>query len=95
VISFKDAATEAIYDGVFTKAARRRLPRDLWSIAQRKLDALGAAARLQDLKSPGNQLEKLTGDRKGQHSIRINDKYRICFDWTDSGAEPVEITDYH
>jgi len=95
VISFKNAATKAIYDGVFTKAARRRLPTDLWPVAQRKLDALGAATRLQDLKSPGNQLEKLSGDRKGQYSIRINDKYRICFDWTDSGAESAEITNYH
>lgn len=95
VISFRDAATEAIYDGVFTKAARRKLPRDLCPIARRKLDALGAATRLQDLKSPGNQLEKLAGDRKGQYSIRINDKYRICFDWTGSGAESVEITNYH
>ncbi len=66
------------------------------SVALRKIDALRAAVRLNDLRSPpGNRLEALAGDRAGQHSIRINDQWRICFRWTERGAEDVEITDYH
>jgi len=66
------------------------------SVALRKIDALRAAVRLNDLRSPpGNRLEALAGDRAGQHSIRINDQWRICFLWTERGAEDVEITDYH
>ena len=65
-------------------------------MALRKLDMLDAAAELSDLRSPpGNRLEALQGDRVGQHSIRINDQYRICFVWKDGGAENVEIVDYH
>jgi proteic killer suppression protein len=64
--------------------------------ALRKLDMIDAASVLGDLLSPpGNRLEALKGDRKGQHSIRINDQFRICFRWTDKGAEAVEIVDYH
>lgn len=63
--------------------------------ARRKLEMLNAAASLHDLKSPGNQLEKLEDDRKGQHSIRINDQWRICFVWQDGNAHGVEIVDYH
>jgi proteic killer suppression protein len=64
--------------------------------AQRKLRLLNAATQLNSLRvPPGNRLEKLSGDRAGQHSIRINDQYRICFVWTENGAEDVEITDYH
>lgn len=95
MISFKDGGTRAIYDGKSTKAARRRCPQTLWRIARRKLDALNAATRLEDLKSPGNQLEKLKDDRASQHSVRINEKYRICFSWTDAGAMDVEVADYH
>jgi proteic killer suppression protein len=65
-------------------------------VAARRLDYLDAAARLEDLRvPPGNRLEALTGDRRGQHSIRINDQYRICFAWANGGADSVEITDYH
>lgn len=65
-------------------------------VATRKLTQLEAAATLEFLRSPpGNQLEKLVGNRDGQHSIRITDKWRICFKWTDAGPEDVEITDYH
>jgi len=95
VISFKDNETKAIFDGVSSKSARRRCPVHLWNIAKRKLDALNAASRLEDLRSPGNNLERLKDDRAGQHSIRINDKYRVCFVWKAAGAEQVEITDYH
>ncbi len=66
------------------------------SVARRKLDMLDAATDLPDLRSPpGNRLEALRGDRAGQHSIRINDRWRICFIWIDGGAERVEIVDYH
>jgi len=65
-------------------------------MAQKKLSVLRAAAKLEDLKTPsGNRLESLLGDRKGQHSIRINDQYRICFLWKDGSAYEVEIVDYH
>jgi toxin HigB-1 len=65
-------------------------------VALRKLDMLNAASELMDLRSPpGNRLEALKGGRKGQHSIRINDQWRLCFVWSDHGAEDVEIVDYH
>jgi proteic killer suppression protein len=68
----------------------------VWRTAQRKLEMLVLAQRLVDLKEPtGNRLHPLKRDRAGQHAIRINDTYRICFRWTDAGAEDVEITDYH
>ncbi len=71
-------------------------PRDLWDIAARKLELLDSAVNLKDLRiPPGNRLKKLKGDRHGLHSIRINDQYRICFEWTDSGPSDVEIVDYH
>ena len=95
MISFKDDATKAVFDGVPSKSARRRCPTNLWHVARRKLDAINAASHLEDLKSPGNSLERLKGDRAGQHSIRINDKYRVCFVWTDAGAEQAEIADSH
>lgn len=64
--------------------------------ARKRLEALNAAESLNDLRAlPGNRLEALVGDRKGQHSIRVNDRYRICFVWTEAGAEDVEIVDYH
>lgn len=96
IISFRDRATEDVYDGLDTKGARRALPRNLWGIAVRKMDQLDAVTRLDQLRvPPGNRLEALKGDRKGQQSIRINEQYRICFVWTESGPEDVEITDYH
>jgi proteic killer suppression protein len=96
ILSFKTKETEDIYDGNDSKRARKVCPKDLWKIAQRKLDLLQAAVSLNDLKiPPGNNLEALKGSRKGQHSIRINDQYRICFRWTTRGAEDVEIVDYH
>lgn len=70
--------------------------RSVARVAQRKLMQLHAARRLDDLRIfPGNRLEALKGDRKGQHSIRINDRYRICFVWRDGDAHDVEVTDYH
>ncbi|MFN0277131.1 MAG: type II toxin-antitoxin system RelE/ParE family toxin [Pyrinomonadaceae bacterium] len=94
--SFADKGTEDIFDGINSAAARRLLPRELWNIAFRKLDQIDVAVVIDDLKiPPGNRLEALKADRAGQHSIRINEKYRICFIWTDSGAVNVEIVDYH
>jgi proteic killer suppression protein len=94
--SFKNAATEDVFHGKNTKAARRTCPQSLWRIAARKLDLLDSVTALDELRvPPGNRLEALRGDREGQHSIRINEQYRICFVWTDTGPEAVEIADYH
>lgn len=96
IASFANAATEDIFDGRNSADARRLLPRELWKTAVRKLDQINVATELGDLRvPPGNRLEALRADRKGQHSIRINDQYRVCFAWTDSGAENVEVVDYH
>lgn len=96
ISSFKGRGTEDVFNGQNTPKARRTLPRALWGVGGRKLDMIQAADRLSDLeRPPNNRLEALKGDRKGQHSIRINDRYRICFTWTDGGAADVEIVDYH
>lgn len=77
-------------------STRANLPLDLWKVAQRKLSQLNAVERLSDLAvPPNNRLEALKGHRKGQHSIRINDQYRICFTWTEQGPSAVEVVDYH
>ena len=90
--SFRDRESET----VFLRGRSRRLPPDVQRVAQRKMAMLDAAVSLQDLRAPpGNRLEGLSGTRDGQHSIRINDQWRICFRWSDSGAFDVEITDYH
>ena len=94
--SFKDKASEEIFDGRNTKSARKICPKTLWKLARRKLDQLDSVVELKELKiPPGNRLETLTGDRKGEYSIRINDQYRICFVWIESSPGCVEITDYH
>jgi len=89
--SFKCAATQALSKG---EPVRRFA--NIAAVARRKLRQLEIAARLNDLRvPPGNRLEALKGDRLGQHSIRVNDRFRVCFRWTDTGAEDVEIVDYH
>jgi len=89
---FRDRETEKIWSG----EGSRRLPRDIQQVARRKLRMLNSAKALQDLRvPPANRLEALKGDRRGQHSIRINDQWRICFVWQDGNAGAVEITDYH
>ena len=94
--SFRDSGTEDIFDRKNTREARQTCPAQIWRVAQRKLDQLNAVVSLDSLKiPPGNLLEPLGDDRKGQHIIRINDQFRICFVGTDDGAENVEITDYH
>lgn len=96
IASFKDEGTEDVFDGRDTKKARKVCPQNLWRVARRKLDQINQSAELDDLRvPPGNRREALTGDREGQHSIRINDQYRVCFTWTEGGAEEVEIVDYH
>jgi proteic killer suppression protein len=90
--SFKDRMTEAVYQGESPKG----FPADLVKAARRKLGYLDAAVDLNDLRSPpGNRLEALGRDRDGQHSIRVNDQFRVCFIWADEGPKDVEITDYH
>jgi toxin HigB-1 len=90
--SFRDKTTEAVFHGERPKG----FPADLVNVARRKLRYLNAAADLGDLRSPpGNRLEALAGDRKGQYSIRINDQFRVCFVWTAEGPAEVEIVDYH
>ena len=94
--SFAGRGTEDIFNGVNSVDARRLLPRKLWETAFRRLDLIDSATRLDDLRSPpGNRLESLKGDRSGQYSIRINDQYRICFEWDGIDARSVEIVDYH
>ena len=90
--SSEDAITEAAFHGKATKG----FPSDLRRVAQRKLAMVHAAKKLDDLRVPPNsKLEKLTKDRAGQHSIRINDQFRVCFRWQDGDAHDVEIVDYH
>jgi proteic killer suppression protein len=90
--SFNDKETEKI----FNRQISTKLPQDIQHIARKKLVMLDAATQLNDLRTPpGNRLETLKGDRKGQHSIRINDQWRVCFKGRDSDAYDAEITDYH
>lgn len=94
--SFKDSGTADIFDGRNTKAARKSCPENLWRVAGRKLDQLDSVVALEELQvPPGNRLEALKGDREGQHSIRVNRQYRVCFVWTEDGPVEVEIVDYH
>lgn len=91
IVSFKDTDTQAIAHG-------RRVKRfvNIESLARRKLRQLQIAGQLSDLRvPPGNRLEALKGNRAGQHSVRVNDQFRVCFRWTAAGAEDVEIVDYH
>jgi toxin HigB-1 len=92
ILSFADKDSERVWQRMHV----RRLGPDLQRAANRKLLLLDAAETINDLRiPPGNRLELLQGDRNGQHSIRINDQWRICFVWTPAGPADVEITDYH
>ena len=94
--SFKNKGTEDVFNGKNTKEARKVCPRALWRLAAKKLDQLDSIIFLDELRvPPGNKLELLSGKRKGQNSIRINDQYRICFIWKLDNPQQVEITDYH
>lgn len=91
ILNFRCADTQSLFE---TGASRRW--NNILTVATRKLAMLNAAVELRDLRSPpGNRLEPLQGNRAGQHSIRINDQWRICFVWTNSGPSQVEIVDYH
>ncbi len=90
--SFADKETQRIWRGEYSK----KLPREIQTVGLRKLIILARSRDLHDLRSPpGNRLERLSGDRKGQYSIQINDQWRICFSWNKGIAAEVEITDYH
>lgn len=95
IASFHSRGTEDLFNGVNGKAARKICAQTTKKAARKRLVVLEAAKTLEDLKSPGYQLEKLKDDRIGQHAISINDQYRVCFSWTDRGADDVEVTDYH
>jgi toxin HigB-1 len=95
-MDFADRGTRDLFNGVASKAARRIVPAALRQKSIDKLTLLDAAVSLLQLRiPPGNRLEALLGNRAGQHSIRINDQYRICFRWTEAGPVDVEIADYH
>lgn len=88
--SFRDGETEKIFNGT-----RSRKSQAIQAVAIRKLFQIHSAKSLHDLRSPGNSLEALTADRAGQHSVRINERYRVCFTWENGDAYHVEVTDYH
>lgn len=94
--SFADRGTEDVFDGSATRAARLACPPILWRVARRKLTQINHVVDLPELaEPPGNRLKRLQGSRLGQHSVRINDQYRVCFRWEDGHAYEVEITDSH
>ena len=96
ILSFRDSGTKDIFNRINSAEARRVCPKDLWPVARRKLDQVNAAVSLVSLRMPpGNRLEALKAERYGQYSIRINDQYRLCFEWTSEGPGQVEIAEYH
>jgi len=94
--TFADVATEDLFNGLDSRRARRACLPTLWPVVVRKLTQLNRVRDLRELAiPPGNRLEALRGTRRGQHSIRINDQFRICFRWEEGYADDVEVTDYH
>jgi toxin HigB-1 len=94
--SFRNVGTEDVFDGIASSVARKCCPQSIWSIARRKLDQINRVQDVSELNvPPGNRLERLKGSRKGQYSIRINQQFRVCFEWEEGHAYKVEITDYH
>ena len=94
--TFADAATEDLFNGIDNRRARAACPSVLWPVVRRKLTQLNRVLELRELAiPPGNRLERLRGDRDGQHSIRINQQHRVCFRWEEFYAYDVEVTDYH
>lgn len=92
ILSFADERTQIVFRGRHPKG----MPADILRAARRKLEYLNAATSLESLRiPPGNRLHALSRDRSGQHAIRINDQFRLCFRWTEAGPEDAEITDYH
>jgi proteic killer suppression protein len=96
ITSFKNKATEDVFNGKNTKSARKLCPQTLWNIVARKFDQLDSVVNIEELRiPPGNRFEELSGDRQGEYSIRINQQYRICLKWKQSEPFDVEIIDYH
>jgi proteic killer suppression protein len=96
IASFAGEGTADVFHGVASRRAKGVCPADLWPVARRKLDQLNRVRALTELRiPPGNRLERLRRDREGQHSVRINAQYRICFRWEVGHAYNVEIADYH
>lgn len=94
--SFADGATEDLFDGIESSRARRACPTIPWPVLRRKFSQLNRVRTIAELAvPPGNRLERLKGARKGQYSIRINEQYRLCFQWEDGYADNVEVADYH
>lgn len=94
--TFADSAAEDLFNGVDSRRARTACPTALWPVVRRKLTQLNRVLELRELAiPPGNRLERLRGDRDGQHSIRISQQYRVCFRWEEYYAYEVEVTDYH
>jgi toxin HigB-1 len=94
--NFKTQGAEDIFNGIHSREARRTCPEILWRVSAKRLDQLDSVEMVSELRiPPGNRLDELTGARRGQFSKRINDRYRICFVWTASGPDQVEIVDYH
>ena len=95
ILDFGDQTTEDVFNGGDTKAARR-VPKAFWPVARRKLDMINAAHELKDLRvPPGNRLERLKGSLSEYHSIRVNDQFRVIFQWSGNNANQVRIVDYH
>jgi proteic killer suppression protein len=93
---FADGASEDLFSGVASRRAQRACPQPLWPVARRKLDQLNRVRSLGELRvSSDNRLGRLAGGRAGQHGVRINEQFRICFRWEDGHAYDVEVTDYH
>lgn len=96
IASFADAATEDLFNGIDSRRARAACPMSIWPVVRRKLTQINRVRAVHELTiPPGNRLELLRGNRAGQHSIRINEQYRICFRWEGDHATDVEVTDYH
>ncbi len=94
--SFADRASEDLFNGADSRIARTACPRELWPVVRRKMTQLNRVIDLRELAvPPGNRLERLAGSSRGQHSIRIDQQYRICFRWEAGYADEVEVTDYH
>lgn len=94
--SFADLATEDLFNGIDSRRARAACPVGIWPVLRRKMTQLNRVLDLLELAVPPvNRLERLTGSRRGRHSIRINQQYRICFRWEEGYADEVEVTDYH
>lgn len=96
IVTFADQGTKDVFNGESTRRARATCPQEIWKVARRKLMQLDSVVRLDELRvPPSNRFEALKGKRRGEYSIRINDQYRLCFHWGDTGPYDVRVEDYH